>query len=98
MIIYILIYKLLFNTKLIQVGSLGADLTLTQTGYRKYLNWLGKEKLFCFKCGEEIFPGDQIHRCCKVLVMNNLWDQDLSANDHCRFYHAECYDELFIEC
>jgi hypothetical protein len=80
------------------VHSLGTDLILTHSGYRRYLNWLVREKLFCFSCGKEIHAGDQIHRSGKVLVFHNQWDESPSGNGACRFYHAVCYDELFIEC
>ncbi len=75
---------------------MGTDLTLTERGYRKYLNWLGREKLFCFRCGKEIHAGDQIQRAGKLLIFHNQWDESPLGNDACRFYHAECYEQLFI--
>jgi hypothetical protein len=81
-----------------QVSPLGIDLTLTHAGYRKYLNWLGREKLFCERCGREIRPGDKIHRSGKLYARKNQWDDEISGNENCRFYHRNCFEELLIEC
>jgi hypothetical protein len=70
---------------------------LTKSSRTKYLNWLGREKLVCDRCGEELFPGDLIHRCGRVLCRKNSCDLDLSGNKNCRFYHSKCFEELFFD-
>ncbi len=79
-------------------GSLmGSDHVLSKGNYRKFLGWLGREKLECFRCGKELVPGDEVHRCGQLRIKyNQLGDE--RENKFCRFYHAECFEELFIEC
>jgi hypothetical protein len=73
------------------------NVQLTEGSQRRYLNWLRREKLVCIGCGEELRPGDEIHRCGKLLRRENQFDVKLSGNKNCRFYHAECFEGLFLE-
>jgi hypothetical protein len=79
------------------MGSARAsDVILSMGNYRKFLNWLGRERLVCAVCGEELHPGDEIHRCGKLKVKyNQLGDEH--GNKNCRFYHSGCFQGLYIE-
>jgi len=69
---------------------------LTKGNYTKFLGWLERERLLCEKCGEEIHPGDEIHRCGKMYARENQWGEP-QGNPRCRLYHSECFEELFFE-
>jgi hypothetical protein len=74
------------------------DYVLSRRIHSKLLKWLGREQLICEVCGEEIRPGDHVHRCGKVSVWENQWAEERSGNPFCRFYHSECFGGLYIEC
>lgn len=73
-----------------------SDSVLSNRMYRKFLIWLERDILVCASCGEEIRPGDLIHRCGRVFVKHNPWG-DRRPNKRCRLYHAECFQSLYIE-
>ena len=49
----------------------------------------------CARCGEELHPGDEIHRIGRVYSKNNQWRQ-ICGNKNCRLYHEDCYTSMFI--
>ena len=76
---------------------MGMDGRLSDSSYKKALKWLGREKLVCERCGEELHPGDRIHRSGRVYLRKNPYNGRLHPNENCRFYHAECFERLFLE-
>lgn len=69
---------------------------LSESSLKKLLTRLGREQLHCEVCGKELRPGDHIHRIGKTMIKGNQWG-DLVSNPHCRFYHEECFQSLYIE-
>lgn len=74
-----------------------ANVHLKKGSLRRYLNWLGRERLVCECCGEELHPGDEIRRVGKVLWRKNPWDLQVLGNKNCRFYHRSCHNSLYLE-
>jgi hypothetical protein len=74
-----------------------ADVVLTSRVYHQYLARLGLEKLVCERCGKELHIGEEIHRAGSLIIRKNQWPEE-AGNPNCRFYHAECFEGLYIEC
>lgn len=66
---------------------MGLEYQITEANYRRHLTWRGKKWIRCFRCGKKIHHGDWIHKT-----------QASSMEGKSRFYHLECFEELFLEC
>ena len=73
---------------------MGINTQLTRSSFSKYLNWLGVKALVCFRCGDDLLPGDYIHRCGHIRIKNKF--REVYVNPHCRFYHSRCFEGLFL--
>ena len=77
---------------------MGSDLFLAERDHKRYLKWLGRERLICEVCGEEILAGSMIHRAGELHIKENPWADEVVSNENCRLYHIECFEGLFLEC
>lgn len=80
------------------MGNQSTTIVLSRGFHKKFRAWLHRERLVCFRCGEELHPGDQIHRCGQVKVVDHRDPQKrYVGNVNCRLYHARCFESLFLE-
>lgn len=79
-------------------GLMAIDGLFSESGYKRVLNWLGKEKLICERCEREILPGDEYHRAGNLLIWDPVNRVERIGNPNCRFYHRSCFEEMLIEC
>ena len=74
---------------------MGHDGVFSEGNYKKLLSWLDRSRLVCVSCGRDLHPGDQFHRSGKVIIKDNSFGVE-HGNKNCIFYHAECFEELFL--
>lgn len=77
---------------------MGMDGQFTHSNFVKTLKWLGRKRIFCFRCGGELHPGDEYHRAGKLLIYDSHRSCEPSGNPFCRYYHRSCFEEMFLEC
>ena len=71
-----------------------SDGVLSGSWYNRLRHRNHVEKLTCFKCGKEIKPGDKVHTnsANRTYFLGSYYAKKIKV------YHAECFDQLFIEC
>jgi len=73
-----------------------ANYIMVQGNLTRILKWRGEEQLLCFRCSERIQVGDRIHRNNSGGCQRAVYPSKYSHRKRVRFYHAECYEEMFV--
>jgi hypothetical protein len=74
-----------------------SDGVLNRSWHNRLLKRNNVKELRCFRCGEKIEIGDSIHTNSGQVRCQSFGGYTNASNKPLRLYHAECFEQMYIE-